>query len=353
MSRPPTPQRVIVRAFADSPLDTLERHVELVSDRRPAPGPGEVVVRIRSAAVGWVDLLMMGGQYQHAGAPPYTPGLEFAGEVEAVGAGVVTWAPGDRVIADGFKTGPRSSGAHRTWGGFATWALASEDALIALPASLDFDQGANLLGNFETAWHGLVTRGRLRSGERVLIHGATGSTGLAAIQLAKHLGAEVIATTRSEGKLQALRDAGADHAVTTQAPLRDTVRAIAPRGVDVVWDGVGGPLTAASMRCLTFGGRLLIIGWAATPDVARVGANQLPTNLMMMKQLDVLGCPTVLSSVRDPSTRPPRLSAVLRAVDAGLTPHAGPAYPLSEFEEALRAKWASRHVGGCVVHPEG
>lgn len=282
----------------------------------------------------------------------YTPGLEFAGHVAEVGPGVVTWAPGDEVIADGFRTGPRSTGRHRTWGGFARWALADQDALIALPPGLDFDQGANLLGNFETAWHGLVTRGRLQQGETVLIHGASGSTGLAAVQLARHLGATVIASTRSPDKTAALEQAGAHHVVSSSEPLKGPVRALCPQGVDVVWDGVGGPLSAESMRCMAFGGRFLVIGWASTPDVVRTRANMLPTNLIMMKSLDVLGCPTVLSSVRDPSSREPRLQSVLAAVAQGLRPHTGPAYPLTSFADALKAKWTSQHVGGCVVHPD-
>ncbi|MCP4808650.1 MAG: NADPH:quinone oxidoreductase family protein [Proteobacteria bacterium] len=343
--------RVVVNAFGTSPMDALEHHVVLQDSTRPAPAGGEVVVRVRSAAVGWVDLLMMAGQYQHVGQPPYTPGLEYAGEVAAVGPDVTRWSVGDRVIADGFKTGPRSAGPHRTWGGFSTWAMASADALIPLPARLSFDQGANLLGNFETAWHCLVTRGGLREGETVLIHGASGSTGMAAVQLARHRGATVIATGRSPDKLAQVQAAGAHHVVSSVGRFRDAVRALAPGGVDVVYDGVGGAVSAESMRCMAFGGRFLVVGWASTPDVARVGSNQLPTNLIMMKSLDVLGCPTVISSVKDPSSRPPRLTAVLDAVEAGMTPHVGPAYALDDFAEALRAKWESQHVGGCVLHP--
>ena len=333
--------KVVVEAFGSEPLAATLSWTE---QAQPEPAPGQVVVRVRSAAVGWVDLLMMAGQYQHVGEPPYTPGLEFAGDVAAVGQGVDRWAVGDRVIADGFQTGPRSSGPHRRWGGFATWALTSESALIALPPRLSYDQGANLLGNFETAWHCLVTRGRLAAGERVLIHGATGSTGLAAAMLARHLGATVIATSRSAEKLAQVP---ADHRIV--GPFREAVRELGQ--VDVVYDPVGGQVTVDSMRCLRFGGRLLIVGWASTPDVVRTGANQLPTNWMMMKSLDVLGCPTVISSVKDPTSRPPRLAAVLHAVDQGLTPHAGPAYALADFRQALHAKWTSQHVGGCVVRP--
>src|SRR5258708_7006904 len=165
-----------------------------------------------------------------------------------------------------------------------------------MPATLSFDQAASLLSSYETAYHCLITRGRLRAGETVLIHGASGSTGLAAVHLAKLLGATVIATGRSADKLAAVAAEGADHVIAMpslddeagQKALREQVRALTGgRGVEVVYDGVGGPISAASLRCVRFGARYLIVGWAATPGVARgkglrgaPNANQLPTNLI-------------------------------------------------------------------------
>lgn len=368
----PPGQRVIVRALADSvgaALDgdslalepqTFPDHATLADD--------DVVVAVRSAAVGWVDLIMASGQYQHLVTPPYTPGIEFAGTVVHVGPAVATVAPGDPVIVDGFRAGPRSAGRHQRWGGFATWAVAPASALVKKPALLDFDQAAALFGNYETAYFGLITRGRLSAGETVLIHGASGSTGLAAVHIAKLVGATVIATGRSESKLAAVADEGADHTLLIADPgsesgvrrFREDVKALTGgRGVDLVFDGVGGAVGLESLRSLRFMGRYLVIGWASTPDVARgrgqrgaPNANQLPTNLIMMKALEVLGCPVVLSTLADPSLGPPRREAILRWVEAGLIrPQVSHRFPLAEFRQAMVAKWRGEVLGGCVLHP--
>ena len=362
-------QRVVITSFGETPLDAVEHHLALEAQARPDPaelGPDDVVVAVRSAAVGWVDLLMASGQYQHMPAPPYTPGLEYAGVVDWVGsAAAARWSIGDRVLADGLLTGPRSLGEHRRYGGFASWAVAPALALRPLPAAWSFDQGCCLLGNYETAYHCLVARGRLQAGETVLIHGASGSTGLAAVHLARLLGARVIASGRSEDKLRIVAEQGADHVVPSLGPdgapaFREQVKALTGgAGVDVVYDAVGGDISVESLRCVRFGARFLVVGWAATPFVARgrgqrgaPRANQLPTNLIMMKGLDVLGCPTAITTHRDPAIRCERLAALDAWIAEGrLVPHVGATYPLSEVHEALRAKWESRFVGGCVVRP--
>lgn len=354
----PHDRRVVVRQWGETPLQTIDEHLSLEQCPRPETlGPGEVLLRVQSCAVGWVDLLMMSGQYQHMATPPYTPGLEFAGTVEAVGDGVPLQR-GARVLADGFQTGPRSSGPYRD-GGFATWAIIPAHAAIPIPDCLSFDQSVNLLGNYETAYHALIHRGRLQAGEVVLVLGATGSTGLAAIHVGKLLGATVVAATRSPEKGARLAEEGADHVIVTgEEPLRDQVRARVGR-VDLVWDGVGGDLSNQALRCLRFGGRFCIVGWAATPFVARgrgrrgaPNANQLPTNLIQMKGLDILGCPAVIALKHAPGLRQTRLDWLLEHVRLGrIEPYHGPAYALNDVVEALHAKWHSRHLGGCVLHP--
>jgi NADPH2:quinone reductase len=355
--------RLVVRALGDSPLDAIEHHVHLEPMALPAPAdraPTDVVIAVAAAQLNWVDLIMLSGQYQHVPTPPYTPGLEYAGTVAWVGPEVVGLAVGDRVLVDGFSTGPRSHGAYQAWGGFATWAVAPAAAVLPIPGSLSFAQAACLLGNYETAYHCLVTRGQLRAGETVLILGAAGATGLAAVQVAKRVGATVIAVGRSADKLAVVTAHGADHAlVLGDAPLRDAVRAIAPDGVDVVYDGVGGELSLAALRCVRFGARYLIVGWAATPAVAAgkggrgaPNANQLPTNLIMMKGLDVLGCPTVISTVHDPSLRPPRLAAVLDWAKTGaIVPHVSKRFALTDWRAGFLAKWTGAIVGGGVLEP--
>ena len=363
--------RVVVTEFGETPVDAIDHFVRLEQQPLPDPsslGPRDVIVAVESAAVGWVDLLMTSGQYQHMASPPYTPGLEYTGVVVWTGAEATGASVGDRVIADGSLTGPRSKGGYQQWGGFASYAVAPAEALLALAPTLSFDQGCNLLGNYETAYHCLITRGALKAGETVLIHGASGSTGLAAVHVAKLVGATVIATGRSQDKLARVAAQGADHVVRIESsaegallPFRGPIKELTDgQGVDVVYDGVGGPISAESLRCVKFGARFLIVGWAATPFVARgkglrgaPNANVLPTNLIMMKGVDVLGCPTVISTHRDPSLRAPRLAQILDWVDGGkLSPSVGEVFPMSQIHDAMRAKWTSRFVGGCVVHPE-
>ncbi len=364
-----TGRRVVVDAFGETPPDALKNHVRI--EPQPYPDvdrlqPTDIVVAVRAAAVGWVDLLMTSGQYQHMARPPYVPGIEFSGDVVWTGDGVTRVKVGDRVIADGFSTGPRSKGDYQGYGGFATWAVGPEWAAIPLPSTLSYARGSNFLGNYETAYHCLVHRGRLRAGETVLIHGASGATGLAAVHIAKRVGATIIATGRSAAKLEVVEANGADHVVRTvdddghARRFRDDVKQRTEgRGVDVVYDSVGGAISLETLRCVRFGARFLIVGWAATPYVAKgrggrgaPNANQLPTNLIMMKGLDVLGCPTVISTHRDPGIRDERLSTLLKWAEAGdLTPIEVPSFPLEQVIEAMEAKWTSRYPGGCVLIP--
>lgn len=367
----PAGRRLEVIAFGESPADAIERCLSLRPQAAPEPdrlAPGEVLLRVRSAGLSWVDLLMTSGQYQHMPQPPYVPGLEFAGEVLARGSAVdaTRWRDGDRVLADFMQVGPRSDGAYRAVGGFATYAVVPAAALLPIPDGLDFDRAAVLLQAFETAYHCLVTRARLRAGEAVLIAGATGLTGLAAVQVARHLGAVVIALGRSADKLAHATRHGAHHAVTSSDDaggvrrFRDEVKALTGgRGADVVFDAVGGDTSLECLHAIAFDGRFLIVGWTSTPDVARGGgrrgapnANRLPTNLLQMKQLAVLGCPTVIAAVRDPSIRPARLDTVMGwARDGRIDPVVSQAWPLDDWQAAMRARWRGEVVGGCVLRP--
>jgi NADPH2:quinone reductase len=358
----PAGHRVVVSAFAESPLDAIERHMALEPMAAPDPsdpsvlGPRDVLVAVKSASVGWVDLLMTSGQYQHLPKPPYCPGLEYAGVVAAKGAEAGdAVAIGDEVLVDPFRVGPRSSGKYQSWGGFASYAVVPVEAALPLPGALSLDQACNLLGNYETAYHCLVTRARLRAGETVLVHGASGATGLAAVQIGKLLGATVIATGRSKEKLAVVASEGADHVLATAGgDLKTRVKDLTGgKGVDVVYDGVGGDISVESLRCVKFGARFLIVGWASTPFVAKEkNPNVLPTNLIMMKGVDVLGCPTVISTVNDPSLRPPRLAQILEwAREGKIRPHVSHVFALSDFREAMRLKWSGGVVGGAVLHP--
>ena len=361
----------MLRELGEDPLQAVDRFLDI--EDQPPPDPSslattDVIVAVESAAVGWVDLLMTSGQYQHAPTPPYCPGMEYSGRVVWAGADVKGLSPGDHVVSNGMLTGPRSLGPYQRYGGFATYAVAPAVALQPVPGGLSSDQSCHLLSSYSTAYHCLVHRGKLLEGETVLIHGASGATGLAAVHLARILGATVIATGRSAEKLAVVQAEGAHHTVRTVdddgAPVRfrDQVRALTGgQGVDVVYDAVGGAISLESLRCVRFGARFLIVGWAATPFVARgkgrrgaPNANQLPTNLIMMKGLDVLGCPAVISAHRDPSIAVERQEHILRWVNEGrLVPRTGATFPLEQVREAMRAKWASRAVGAVVLHPGG
>ena len=361
-------QRVVVSEFGQTPPEALEKFLSL----EPMPAPDttklesrDVVVAIKSASVGWVDLLMTSGQYQHMLKPPYCPGLEYAGVVAWAGADVKELKLGERVLVDPFLAGPRSMGGYQSWGGFASYAVAPVEAVKRIPGKLSFDEACNLLGNYETAWHCLVARGRLKAGETVLIHGASGSTGMAAVHVAKLLGATVIATGRSDEKLKVVKAQGADHVINCKADVgvrsfKDEVKALTGgEGVDVVYDGVGGDISIESLRAVKFGARFLIVGWASTPFVSRgkgqrgaPNANQLPTNLLLMKGLDVLGCPTAISTVNDPSIREERMAQIWRWAEEGkIRPHVSHVFALADFKEAMRAKWGGDVIGGCVLHP--
>lgn len=365
-------QRVMVAAFAEDPATAIEQSLSLVEMTTPNVdelGPRDVLIAVRSAQVGWVDLLMTSGQYQHMPTPPYTPGLEYSGEVlwcgsEAADHGI---SVGQAVYVDGLLSGPRSLGAYQQWGGFASYAVAPYEAVLPMWSGLSFDEACCLLGNYETAYHCLCARGNLQAGETVLIHGASGSTGLAAVQIAKLLGATVIATGRSDDKLAVVKAQGADHVLNISSTdgskgvrrFREDVKALTNgHGVAVVYDGVGGDISIESLRCMQFGGRFLIVGWAATPSVAHgkgqrgaPNANQLPTNLIMMKGLSVLGCPTVISTHHSPSIRPPRLAQITKWLRSGqLRPYISHRFPFAQVRDALRAKWHGEVIGSCVLH---
>jgi NADPH:quinone reductase len=367
----PPGRRARVRELAEDPGTGIEQNVFVEEQLAPdvsTLSSVDVVVAIHSSAVSWVDVLMTSGQYQHIPTLPYTPGLEYAGTVAWKGADVPDskYKLGDKVYVACFSTGPRSSGPYQSYGGFASYAVAPMDAVYPMPDNFTYDQACNFAGNFETAYHCVVDCGKLQAGETILIHGASGATGLAAVQIAKILGATVIATGRSEDKLKRVKEHGADHTICLKRDdgepgikrFRDEVKALTDgKGVDVVYDGVGGDISLETLRCVNFGARFLIVGWASTPLVAKgkggrgaPNANQLPTNLIMMKGLQVMGCPMVISTQKDPSIRPPRVAKLKEWAEAGkITPHVSHVFELENAKDALIARWNGDVLGGCVV----
>ncbi len=359
--------------LAETPMESVEQFLKIVEQEVPNTNEldeEDVLIEIKSSAIGWVDLMMASGHYQHQPPLPYTPGLEYCGVVMGKGKKVENHIKvGDKVLVDGFVSGPRSSGKYQKYGGFASYAVAPKEAIIPIPERLNFDQACNLLGSYETAYYCLVTNGQLKAGETVLIHGASGATGMAAVHIAKLIGATVIATGRFDDKLAIVKEQGADYVINTKATnpdekvrkFRTDVKALTDgKGVDVVYDGVGGAISEESLRCVKFGARFLIVGWASTPFVAKgkgkrgaPNANRLPTNLILIKGLKVLGSPMVIGTQNDVRIRAKRLKDIFQWVEEGkITPYISQVFSLKNVKEAMKAKWNGKIIGGAAVRPE-
>ena len=301
----------------------------------PALGPQDVQLRVRAAALNFPDLLMTQGKYQHKPPLPFVAGMECAGEVQSVGAQVSRWRPGDRVCFN----------AHG--GAFTEHLVAPESALRPVPPGFDFAEGAAYGVTAITAWVALVRRGALQRGETLLVHGASGGTGVAAVQLGHHLGATVIATGSSLHKLQAAHAAGADHLLQVHggaAGLAGEVKQLTDgRGADVVFDPVGGDLFDASVHCMAWGGRLLVIGFAG----GRIAT--LPSNLALIKGFSVVGVRAGEYGRRDPARGEENRRAVEALAAQGLfRPTIGARFAFEQAREAYRAL-AARQVAGKIV----
>ena len=323
------------RAWACVELSEDLSGLRLIDWPLPEPGPEEVRVRVRAAALSFPDLLMTQGKYQHKPVMPFVAGMECAGVVDAVGSAVQRWRPGDRVCFGGHG------------GAFTEGLVAHESKLHPLPAGLDFAEGAAYGVTAITAWVALVRRGALQRGETLLVHGASGGTGLAAVQLGHHLGATVIATGSSLHKLQAARAAGADHLL----PLREGAAGLANevkqltggRGADVVFDPVGGDLFDASVHCIAWGGRLLVIGFAS----GRIAT--LPSNLALIKGFSVVGVRAGEYGRRDPQRGEENRRAIEALAARGLfRPTIGARFAFEEARQAYRTL-AARSVAGKIV----
>ncbi len=260
--------RAIVCETLDGPDGLNLREVP-----RPEPGPGEVLISVAAAGVNFADSLIVAGKYQEKPAPPFTPGFEVAGRVAEVGPGVARLRPGDRVAA------------MLDHGGFAEAAVARESQAFVLPETMDFETAAAFPIAYATAHAALVWRAGLGAGEVLLVHGAAGGVGLAAVEVGKALGARVIATAGGPEKLAVALEHGADHAIDHKTQdIRERVKALTDgRGADVVFDPVGGDVFDASLRAVAWGARLLVIGFAA----GRIP--QVPANILLVKNISVLG----------------------------------------------------------------
>ena len=238
----------------------------------PEAGYGEVRIRIRATSLNYPDILLCQGKYQLKLEPPFTPGMDIAGEIDVVGEGVEGFAHGDAVV-----------GGMR-FGGFAEFAVVSAEGLQKKPSHLSFAEAAAYQVAYLTAYVALVRRGNLQAGETLLVHGASGGVGMAAVDIGKLLGATVIATGGSDAKLQRVLAYGADHVINTEHGFREQVKALTGgRGADVIYDPVGGDIFDESTRCINFDGRLLIIGFTS----GRIAS--VPTNIPLIKGFSMMG----------------------------------------------------------------
>jgi NADPH:quinone reductase len=302
----------------------------------PAPGPGEALVRVRAASVNFPDLLMTRGEYQLKPPLPFTPGLDLAGEVVALGEGVTGSAVGDAVV-----------GGARL-GGFAEYAVLPAEALKPKPARLSFAEAAAYGAAYLTAYVALVRRARVEPGEWVLVHGAAGGVGLAAVDLAKALGARVIATSASDDKLEAVQALYApDAVVNVTGGFRDRVKAITGgHGADVIYDPVGGDVFDESVRCVAFNGRLLVIGFTS---------GRIPTisaNMPLIKGFSVMGVRAGEYGRQFPEKGRENAEAVWRMASEGrIRPHVHAELPLDRWREAFDLLAERKVVGKAVITP--
>ena len=303
----------------------------------PQPGPGEVLVRVRAASVNFPDLLMTRGEYQFKPPLPFTPGLDLSGEVTALGEGVTGWSLGDAVV-----------GGARL-GGFAEYAVLAAEALKPKPARLSFGEAAAYGAAYLTAYVALVRRARLEPGEWVLVQGAAGGVGLAAVDLAKALGARVIAASASDAKLAEIRRLYApDAVVNVTGGFRERVKDITGgHGADVIYDPVGGDVFDESVRCIAFDGRLLVIGFTS---------GRIPTvsaNLPLIKGFSVMGVRAGEYGRRFPDKGRENTEAVWRMADEGvISPHVHAELPLERWREAFELLAGRQVVGKAVIRPD-
>jgi NADPH2:quinone reductase len=302
----------------------------------PVPGAGEVRLAVHAAGVNFADILMVAGTYQEKPPLPFIPGLEAAGIVEAVGAGVTRVQAGDRVLA------LPSAGA------FAETALVPEHNVFAIPEAMDFVTAAGFAITYGTALGALTWRARLEAGELLLVHGAAGGVGLAAVEVGKALGATVIATARGRNKLAVAEQHGANHLIDTGAEdLRVRVKEIAAglgrEGADVVFDPVGGELFETSLRCVAWGARLIIIGFAA----GRV--QRIPANILLVKNVAAIGFYWGTYRARAPELVAAEYAQLFDCyAQDKLRPHVSHKLDLAQAAEAL-ALLKSRKSTGKVV----
>jgi NADPH2:quinone reductase len=300
-------------------------------------GAGEVVVDVKAAGVNFPDVLTVQGKYQFKPALPFTPGNEFSGVIRAVGDGVSAFKTGDKVIA------------FTRQGAFAEQAVVPVSMLMPMPPGMDFDTAAAITLTYGTSYHALVDRAALQAGETMLVLGAAGGVGLAAIEIGKALGARVIAAASSAEKLAVCRDHGADVCINySTEDLREAIKAATSgKGPDVIYDPVGGDYAEPAFRSIAWGGRYLVVGFANGTIPA------LPFNLMLLKGASVVGVFWGEFARREPQANLAGMRQLLGWLAAGtIRPRISARYPLAQTAQALNDMAARKVTGKVVIIPQ-
>jgi NADPH2:quinone reductase len=306
------PENLRLESFASAPL-----------------AAGQVRVAIRAAGINFPDILMAAGEYQLKPELPFTPGMEAAGDVIEVHSTAHGVSVDDKVIVK------------LRHGGYADEVIVTPAQLVPLPKAFDYAEGATFLAAHGTAYHGLIDRGQVKPGEVLLVHGAGGGVGLAAVEIGKLLGATVIAAASSEEKLAAAKARGADHPVLyAREPFRDAVKRITDgRGADVVFDPVGGEIFENSLRCIAWGARILVIGFTGGIGLAR-------TNLLLIKGASVLGVRAGEAVRRNPALGEIRQKKLLEwAEQRKIRPNISHRLPFEEYARAMRLLIDRKAIG--------
>jgi NADPH2:quinone reductase len=301
----------------------------------PELKPGHVIVDIQSCALNFPDVLMVEGKYQSLPPFPFTPGGEFAGTVSQVAPDVSQWQVGDGVFA---------ACGH---GAMAEQISVAASALRAKPQGMSFAKASGISTTYGTSYYALKQRADLQPGETLLVLGAAGGVGLAAVELGKAMGARVIAAASSLEKLEVARQAGADDLIDySDGELKEKVKALTEgRGADVIYDPVGGPLFDQCMRCINWNGRVLVVGFVGG-DIPKV-----PTNLVLLKNCQVVGVFYGAFSARFPADNEQNFAELIEMFAVGkLHAVVGAEYPLTDYVEALNCLSQRRAVGKIVVN---
>lgn len=300
----------------------------------PELGANDVRIRVRAAAVNFPDILMIQGKYQHKPELPFVVGGERAGDVIAVGGGVTKFKVGDRVVGGALA------------GGFAEEAQGPESSYRAIPGNADYATASAYTTAYLTAYVSLVRRGEMAKGETLLVHGAAGGVGLAAVDLGKVLAATVIATASSDEKRAFLKDYGADH-VLPSSGFREAVKELTGgRGADVIYDPVGGDVFDESTRCINFNGRILIVGFTSgrIPSVS--------VNMPLIKGFSVVGVRAGEYGRKFPEKGRENIAAIDKLLaDGKIRPHIHARFPLSQAVDAMHMLTTRKVIGKVVIEP--